>query len=160
MAAPSYRTAVDERRIAQIRQITHELPASCSDFLRGIAMTTSTFTRLAYALDLRTFFHYLAEERVAFADKPVTQFTDADIERISQKDLEDYAEFLTLYYKHPPTADDSEAIPCKPARLGRCVRFRICACVEISPLPARGEAFLLAARARRRRTKDDWCWYS
>ena len=66
MAAPSYRTAVDERRIAQIRQITHELPASCSDFLRGIAMTTSTFTRLAYALDLRTFFHYLAEERVAF----------------------------------------------------------------------------------------------
>ena len=94
MAAPSFRTAVDERRIAQIRQITHELPASCSDFLRGIAMTTSTFTRLAYALDLRTFFHYLAEERVAFADKPVTQFTDADIERISQKDLEDYAEFL------------------------------------------------------------------
>ena len=114
MAAPSYQTAVDERRIAQIRQITHELPTSCSDFLRGIAMTTSTFTRLAYALDLRTFFHYLAEERVAFADKPVTQFTDADIERISQKDLEDYAEFLTLYYKHPPAADDSEAIPCKP----------------------------------------------
>lgn len=56
MAESSYRATVDEQRIQHIRQITKELPASCADFMRGIAMTTSTFTRLAYALDLRTCF--------------------------------------------------------------------------------------------------------
>ena len=113
MAASSYRAAVDEQRIAQIRCITKELPPSCTEFLRGIAMTTSTFTRLAYALDLRTFFHYLTKERVVFAEKPLTQFTDEDIGRITQKDLEDYAEYLTLYYKQD-ASEASDGAPCKP----------------------------------------------
>lgn len=103
MAESSYRATVDEQRIQHIRQITKELPSSCADFMRGIAMTTSTFTRLAYALDLRTFFHYLCDERVAFSQKPLTQFDDADIGRISQSDLEAYVEYLSLYYKESPT---------------------------------------------------------
>lgn len=103
MSESSYRASVDEQRIQNIRQILKTLPASCADFMRGIAMTTSTFTRLAYALDLRTFFNYLSGERVAFSMKPVTQFDDEDIGRISQSDLEAYVEYLSLYYKESPT---------------------------------------------------------
>lgn len=103
MSESSYRASVDEQRIQNIRQILKTLPASCADFMRGIAMTTSTFTRLAYALDLRTFFNYLSSERVAFSIKPVTQFDDEDIGRISQSDLEAYVEYLSLYYKDSPT---------------------------------------------------------
>lgn len=110
MAESTYRAAVDAQRIQQIRQITRDLPASCADFMRGIAMTTSTFTRLAYALDLRTFFHYLRSERVAFANKPLTQFDDADIGRISQSDLEAYVEYLSLYFKDSPTETTDHAI--------------------------------------------------
>lgn len=113
MAESAYRAAVDAQRIQQIRQITKDLPASCADFMRGIAMTTSTFTRLAYALDLRTFFHYLRSERVAFADKPLTQFDDADVGRISQSDLEAYVEYLSLYFKDSPT-DPAESAINKP----------------------------------------------
>lgn len=110
MAESTYRAAVDAQRIQQIRQITRDLPASCADFMRGIAMTTSTFTRLAYALDLRTFFHYLRSERVTFANKPLTQFDDADIGRISQSDLEAYVEYLSLYFKDSPTETTDHAI--------------------------------------------------
>lgn len=110
MAESAYRAAVDAQRIQQIRQIIKDLPASCADFMRGIAMTTSTFTRLAYALDLRTFFHYLRSERVAFANKPLTQFDDADIGRISQSDLEAYVEYLSLYFKDSPTETTDHAI--------------------------------------------------
>ncbi|MER1992704.1 MAG: integrase, partial [Eubacteriales bacterium] len=54
-----YREEIDAKRILQIREITKELPQACSDFLRAIAISTGTFTRLAYAIDLRTFFRFL-----------------------------------------------------------------------------------------------------
>ena len=102
MADTSYREQIDAKRILQIRAITRELPQACSDFLRSIAVTTGTFTRLAYAIDLRTFFHFLQTERVAFSDKHLTIWSDEDLSRVSQSDLTAYIEYLTYYFK----ADD------------------------------------------------------
>ena len=62
-----YREQIDADRIHRIRDISRELPQACGDFLRAIAVTTGTFTRLAYAIDLKTFFHFLQLERVRFA---------------------------------------------------------------------------------------------
>ena len=75
----SYREKIDTDRILQIRSISRELPQACGDFLRAIAVTTGTFTRLAYAIDLKTFFHFLQAERVQFAQKPLFTFTDQDL---------------------------------------------------------------------------------
>ena len=99
MADSSYREQVDAKRILQIRAITRELPQACSDFIRSIAVTTGTFTRLAYAIDMRTFFHFLQTERVAFSDRPLTLWTDEDLARVSQSDLTAYVEYLTYYFK-------------------------------------------------------------
>ena len=63
MSESAYREQIDAKRILQIREICRELPQACGDFLRSIAVTTGTFTRLAYAIDLRTFFHFLQTER-------------------------------------------------------------------------------------------------
>ena len=46
---PTYREQVDAQRIIQIREILKGLPQACGDFIRSIAVTTGTFTRLAYA---------------------------------------------------------------------------------------------------------------
>ena len=59
-----YRDELDAKRILQIREITRELPQACSDFLRSIAVSTSSLTRLAYAIDLNTFFSFLHAERI------------------------------------------------------------------------------------------------
>ena len=59
---PTYREQVDAQRIIQIREILKGLPQACGDFIRSIAVTTGTFTRLAYAIDLRTFFTFLQRE--------------------------------------------------------------------------------------------------
>ncbi len=99
MAESTYREEIDAKRILQIREICRELPQACSDFLRGIALTTGTFTRLAYAIDLRTFFHYLHAERVAFADKKLTLWDDDDLARVSRSDLTAYTEYLTYYFR-------------------------------------------------------------
>jgi len=106
-----YRSGIDEQRIEQIRSLAKELPQACGDFLRAIATTTSTLTRLAYAYDLRIFFNFLLSERFSFADVSMSTFSDAKIALISQSDLEAYVEYLTIYYKN---SDSEDAAPVKP----------------------------------------------
>ena len=83
---PTYREQVDAQRIIQIREILKGLPQACGDFIRSIAVTTGTFTRLAYAIDLRPFFTFLQRERLAFAAKPLTPLTDPKIGYVTQYD--------------------------------------------------------------------------
>ena len=100
-----YREEIDAKRIQQIRTITKELPQACADFLRAIAVSTGTFTRLAYAIDLKTFFRFLHDERISFSEKPVYLLNDDDLNLLSQSDLIAYTEFLTYYLKE--SEDDS-----------------------------------------------------
>ncbi len=105
MADLSYREKIDAERIVQIRQIAKELPDACGDFFRAIAVTTSTFTRLAYAIDLKTFFQFLQTERVQFSRKPLTAFLGEDFAQLTQSDLTAYIEYLTFYYKSAADPD-------------------------------------------------------
>ena len=104
----SYREQVDAKRVLQIRNISRELPQACGDFLRAIAVTTGTFTRLAYAIDLKTFFHFLHLERIHFADKAPSLLTDQDLEQLTQSDLTAYTEYLTYYLKSDEEHPDDE----------------------------------------------------
>ena len=100
-----YRDEMDAKRILQIREITRSLPQACSDFLRSIAVSTSSLTRLAYAIDLNTFFCFLHEERVEFSEKPLYLMNDQDLDRLTRNDIIAYTEYLTYYLKS--TQDDS-----------------------------------------------------
>ena len=101
----SYREKIDAERIMQIRGIARELPPACGDFFSAIAVTTGTFTRLAYAIDLKTFFQFLQTERYQFSHKPLYAFTNEDLALVSQSDLTAYIEYLTFYYKSEPDGD-------------------------------------------------------
>lgn len=109
----NYRERIDAERIVQIRTIARELPPACGDFFSAVAVTTGTFTRLAYAIDLKTFFHFLQTERYQFSQKPLYAFTDDDLARLTQSDLTAYVEYLSFYYK----ADASEDADTKPVAL-------------------------------------------
>ena len=100
-----YREQVEAKRILQIREITRALPQSCSDFLRSIAISTSSLTRLAYAIDLNTFFSFLHDERIGFSGKPMNLLTDQDLEKLNRMDIIAYTEYLTYYLKN--AEDDS-----------------------------------------------------
>lgn len=101
----TYREKIDAERILQIRSIARELPPACGDFFSAIAMTTGTFTRLAYAIDLKTFFQFLQTERVQFSHKQLYAFTNDDLALLTQSDLTSYVEYLTFYYKNEPDSD-------------------------------------------------------
>ena len=104
-----YRDELDAKRILQIREITRGLPQACSDFLRSIAISTSSLTRLAYAIDLNTFFSFLHEERIDFSQKALTLMNDQDLEKLTRNDIIAYTEYLTYYLKN---ADD-DSVPNK-----------------------------------------------
>lgn len=107
----TYREKVDAERIVQIRNIARELPPACGEFFSAIAVTTSAFTRLAYAIDLKTFFQFLQTERFQFSHKPLYAFTNEDLALLSQSDLTAYVEYLTFYYKNDPeTAEPVKAL--------------------------------------------------
>lgn len=105
-----YREQIDADRIQRIREISRELPQACGDFLRAIAVTTGTFTRLAYAIDLKTFFQFLQAERVRFAQKPLYSFNDDDLATLTQADLTAYIDYLTYYYKEDPETEKTRVL--------------------------------------------------
>ncbi len=104
----AYRDQIDQQRILQIREICRDLPPACGDFLRHIALTTGTFTRLAYALDLRTFFLFLAKERVRFSAKPLTLMDNQDLAALTAQDLTAYSEYLSYYIRESDETDGAE----------------------------------------------------
>jgi site-specific recombinase XerD len=95
-----YQKHINEKRMELIRQVTKELPKACGDFLRAISTTTSTLTRLAYAYDLRIFFIFLTTELPHFGHTDMRNFLDKDIDIITRRDLEQFVEYLTMYYKN------------------------------------------------------------
>ena len=105
-----YQKRTDEKRLEMIRQVAKELPRACSDFLRAISTTTSTLTRLAYAYDLRIFFTFLTLELPEYCHMDLRNFQDQNIGHIGQRDLEQYVEYLTMYYKNIEPNDDEKWI--------------------------------------------------
>ena len=107
MQQSEHQKKINEKRTEQIRLVAKELPLACGDFLRAISTITSSLTRLAYAYDLRIFFHYLNSEIPRYADLDIRSFQDQDITAITQHDLEGFVEYLTMYYK--PLASENES---------------------------------------------------
>lgn len=108
--ANRYRDEQDAKRILQIREITRGLPQACSDFLRSIAISTSSLTRLAYAIDLNTFFSFLHDERVGFSQKELYLMNDQDLEKLSRSDIIAYTEYLTYYFKSTDKSDTPDRV--------------------------------------------------
>ncbi|NLI22560.1 MAG: tyrosine-type recombinase/integrase [Clostridiales bacterium] len=95
----SYREQLDQKRLETIRLMLRTLPRSCADFIRSLLSTTSTLTRLAYTIDLGTFFDFAMKELACFAAENASDVTDEDIARLKPRDIEIYADYLSLYFR-------------------------------------------------------------
>ena len=88
------------------REILEELPDFIFDFFRGVETTTGVNTRLAYAYDLRIFFHFLNEHLDVFKKyHTIKDFKIKDLELVKARDIERYLEYLSYYEKEMETED-------------------------------------------------------
>lgn len=106
----AYRQRTDELRIQKIRENLSGLPASCTHFIRSIATTTSTLTRFAYSIDLRIFYEYAFKELPYFQGDSMQQITDEELCRLTVRDIDGYADYLSLYYKRETDGADDAPI--------------------------------------------------
>lgn len=104
----SYQEQVAAQRTEKVRDMLRALPPACSDFIRSITMTTSPLTRMAYTIDLGVFFEYMFKEISSFAAKTPSQVTDADLDGITARQLQDFTDYLTLYYKSDSQGEFSD----------------------------------------------------
>ncbi len=99
MAELTYQERLNTERTEKVRRMLADLPASCTDFINSITMTTSPLTRMAYTIDLKTFCDYAVKELPYFASKTPREWTDEDLGHFTARDLNGYADYLTLYFK-------------------------------------------------------------
>ena len=103
MSEHSYHDQVNKENIEKMRAVLQELPKFCKQFFRGIENTTSTRTRLGYALDLRIFFEFIQQNNNALRRTPIREYPLSLLDQLGREYIEEYLYELELYYK-----DDKE----------------------------------------------------
>lgn len=94
MKTLSYFEKRDLNNMEKIGSYLSDLPLYCYDFFTGIELSTSSLTRLNYAMDLAIFYDYLS--RYIF-NKKKEEITLLDLDKLEAKDIESYLSYLSYY---------------------------------------------------------------
>ena len=105
----TYHDNIEVKDIKRLRQVIAELPPFVKDFFRGIEPRTTAKTRLGYAYDLRTFFHYLKKSNPTLKNTDIKDFPLELLEQLTVVDLEEYQEYLKEYSDNEQTHMNREA---------------------------------------------------
>lgn len=95
----NYHDMQNKQNIVKLRSILDTLPPFCQEFFNGIADTTSTRTRLAYAYDIRVFFEFLHEANPLCAKMEIKDFPIEILNQITRQDIEEYLSYISYYEK-------------------------------------------------------------
>ena len=90
MKSLPYYDDLTARQTIKLRELIKTLPPFAKEFFRAIDSTTQVRTRIAYAYDLRVFFHFLIDENPAYRNYSVLDFKVSDLDKIESVDLEEY----------------------------------------------------------------------
>ena len=97
--ANSYHVALSKNYTVKIRALLAELPVLCGSFFRAIDSQTSVLTRYAYAVDLRGFFQFAAQQSDLFAGQDIPSLTAADLEKVQAYHIELFLSEVSFYQK-------------------------------------------------------------
>ncbi|MBO5167012.1 MAG: tyrosine-type recombinase/integrase [Lachnospiraceae bacterium] len=95
----NYHDVQNKQNIVKLRAVLDTLPPFCGEFFRGIADTTSTRTRLAYAYDIRVFFEFLHETNSVCAKIEVKDIPISVLNQVTRQDIEEYLSYISYYEK-------------------------------------------------------------
>ena len=99
MASNNYHDIQNKQNIVKLRAILDTLPPFCNEFFRGIADTTSTRTRLAYAYDIRVFFEFLHETNSMCHKMEIKDIPISVLNMVTRQDIEEYLSYISYYEK-------------------------------------------------------------
>ncbi len=94
------RTYYEEKNIENIkklRELEKELPRFVTTYFRGIEPYTTSKTRIAYAIDLKTFFEYIRTSNPIYLEKKINEFEFSILTNLEASDIEEYLQYLKYY---------------------------------------------------------------
>lgn len=83
----------------KLRELQKGLPAFLSDYFRGIEYINAPRTRIAYAIDLKTFFEFLHENNSSCKNLDIHDFPFSILSSLKSFDIEEYLDYLKYYEK-------------------------------------------------------------
>lgn len=100
MAKNTYHDMVNKRNQLKLRELLKDLPEFCKEFFLGIESQTQSRTRISYAYDLGTFFHFMKENNPVCAKMDIKEYPLSLLDDITPTDIEEYLSYLKYYEKN------------------------------------------------------------
>ncbi len=107
METQNYHQELNKKNRIKLREQLETLPSFCKSFFRGIDHIYSSRTKIAYAYDLGIFFTYLHSYHPLGKTMDIIDYPVSILDQVSREDIEDYLEYLSLYYKKREEVDSS-----------------------------------------------------
>lgn len=99
MKERNYHENLNIENTKKLRELIKELPPYVATYFRGIEHTTAPRTRIAYAIDLRTFFEFIHQTNPLYQEKEIRSFEFDLLTKLESTDIEEYLDYLKLYTK-------------------------------------------------------------
>ena len=89
MKEQTYHEQEKIRATQKLRELQKELPTFLIDYFRGIEYETAPRTRIAYAIDLKSFFEYMHDNNSELHKIKIHDFPISVLNRIKSFDIEE-----------------------------------------------------------------------
>lgn len=107
MAELSYHEQEGQAATLKLRALQKELPAFLSTYFKGIEYQNAPRTRIAYAIDLKTFFEYLHDNNPV-CNCEIHSIPFDILEKLTSFDIDEYLDYIKLYQKNGVTYTNNE----------------------------------------------------
>lgn len=104
----TYHDQQNELNTRKLRALLQELPAFAADYFIGMNFSTEPRTKLAYAIDLKTFFTYIIEHNPLYKNVNMHDIDISILEKLQSYDIEEYLDYIKLYEKDGKTFQNDE----------------------------------------------------
>lgn len=93
----TYSQQINQENIVKLRQLRAELPKFLGTYFTGVDQVLASRTKIAYAIDLKTFFEYIKGSNPLYCNKEIRDFGLDILETLNSADINEYMEYLKLY---------------------------------------------------------------
>lgn len=105
----TYHDQISQKCTLKLRNMLKEFPECAYDFFRSIEFTKEPRTKLAYAIDLNTFFEYILNSCTQIKANEIKKISIADLESVTAIDIEEFLAYMKYYEKNGTIYKNGEA---------------------------------------------------
>lgn len=93
----TYSQQINQENILKLRELRSELPKFLGTYFTGVDQVLASRTKIAYAIDLKTFFEFVKSANPIYRGKEIRDLGLDSIEKLTSADINEYMEYLKLY---------------------------------------------------------------